>query len=330
VVIVALVTLLPSITHHHQPDPSAVVIAVAAGLACLLPMIFVSVNWIFTLPLIVDKRIEFWPAMQTSWKMVRKRWWQLFGLVLLVGVILIVLAVGGTAFVRSDQPSPSPEVVVRAAYSLTARLSTDDTAWTVDEKYTFGERAVDEVLNNRPPPSSAPEGGLTGMALASYLAAEFGDGWLPAVDTGDPVLQRSRTTSSRIVGLTTSTHVIDLPHLLAGDVVVVPDGDSTAILRAPRYTIVRTSPPQDSRDPLVGDGMEDVRLPILSDTPAIRLESADGPLRNELFFGLANVSFVSLTGLAVGGLVSSLTAAFGGSVWGSLKRLVGRREVPEG
>ena len=96
-------------------------------------------------------------------------------LVLLVGVILIILVVAGTAFLRVDQPSPSPEAVVRAAYSLTARLNADDTA-TVDEKYTFGERAVDEVLDNRPPPSPAPEGGLTGMALASYLAAEFGDG----------------------------------------------------------------------------------------------------------------------------------------------------------
>jgi hypothetical protein len=251
-------------------------------------------------------------------------------LLVLAGVVLVVLAVAGTAFLRSDDVMPSPESVVRAGYSLTAQLSPDDAAWTIDEKYTFGERAVDEILNDLPPPSPAPEGGLTGMALASYLAEEFGDGWQPAVDTGDPVLQRTRTTSSRTSGLTTSTHVIDLPHPMAGAVLVVPDDDSTAVLKAPRFTIVRTSPPLGSRDTLVGGGLEDVRLPILADAPAIRVESADGPLRNELFFGLANVSFVSLTGLAVGGLVSSLTAAFGGAVWGSFKRLVGRREVPEG
>lgn len=87
VVIVALATLLPSLTHHQQPNPVAVVIAVGVGLVCLLPVIFLTVNWMFILPLILDKRMDFWPAMQTSWKMVRKHWWQLFGLILLVGVI---------------------------------------------------------------------------------------------------------------------------------------------------------------------------------------------------------------------------------------------------
>ncbi len=86
-VIVGLAMLLPAITHHHQPDPASVIITGAVGLVCLVPMIFLTVNWMFTLPLIVDKRLEFWPAMQTSWKMVRKHWWQLFGLVLLVGLI---------------------------------------------------------------------------------------------------------------------------------------------------------------------------------------------------------------------------------------------------
>jgi uncharacterized membrane protein len=86
-VIVGLVMLLPSLTHHRQPDPVPVMITIAAGLVCLVPLIFLTVNWMFTLPLIMDKRMEFWPAMQTSWRMVRKHWWQLFGLVLLVGLI---------------------------------------------------------------------------------------------------------------------------------------------------------------------------------------------------------------------------------------------------
>ena len=86
-VVVGLITLLPTMTHHQQPGPVPILITVAAGLVCLVPMIFLTVNWMFTLPLIVDKQMEFWPAMQTSWKMVRKRWWQLFGLILLVGLI---------------------------------------------------------------------------------------------------------------------------------------------------------------------------------------------------------------------------------------------------
>ncbi len=85
--IVGLATLLPSLTHHQEPSLGAILTTVGVGLVCLLPMIYIAVNWMFTLPLIVDKRMEFWPAMQTSWKMVRKHWWQLFGLILLVGVM---------------------------------------------------------------------------------------------------------------------------------------------------------------------------------------------------------------------------------------------------
>ena len=86
-VIVGLVMLLPSVAHHRQPDLGPILITVAVGLACLVPVMFLTVNWMFTLPLIVDRRMKFWPAMQTSSKMVRKHWGQLFGLVLLVGLV---------------------------------------------------------------------------------------------------------------------------------------------------------------------------------------------------------------------------------------------------
>ncbi len=86
-VIVGLATLLPSLTQHQEPSPGAILATVGVGLVCLVPLIFLTVNWMFTLPLIVDKRLDFWPAMQTSWKMVRKHWWQLFGLIILVGVM---------------------------------------------------------------------------------------------------------------------------------------------------------------------------------------------------------------------------------------------------
>jgi uncharacterized membrane protein len=85
--IVGLVTLLPAITQNQEPSPGAILATAGVGLVCLIPLIFLTVNWMFTLPLIVDKRLDFWPAMQTSMKMVRKHWWQLFGLIILVGLI---------------------------------------------------------------------------------------------------------------------------------------------------------------------------------------------------------------------------------------------------
>ncbi len=89
-IVVGLVALLPAMTQHQEPNPAAIAAVFGAGLACLVPAIFLTVNWMFTLPLIVDKRLDFWPAMQASWKMVRKHWWQLCGLLILVGLINLV------------------------------------------------------------------------------------------------------------------------------------------------------------------------------------------------------------------------------------------------
>ena len=59
-------------------------------LLCLVPTIYLQVRWVFTLPLIIDKQMDFWTAMKTSWKMVGKHWWQVFGLVVVVGLLNLV------------------------------------------------------------------------------------------------------------------------------------------------------------------------------------------------------------------------------------------------
>ena len=56
-------------------------------LVCMIPVTYLSVCWRFTLPLIIDRQMEFWPAMKTSFKMVNKHWWQVFGLLLLIELV---------------------------------------------------------------------------------------------------------------------------------------------------------------------------------------------------------------------------------------------------
>jgi membrane-anchored glycerophosphoryl diester phosphodiesterase (GDPDase) len=56
---------------------------------CMIPVIYLTVNWQFTLPLIIDKKMSFWPAMKASWKMTHKHWWHLFGLVVVIGLLNI-------------------------------------------------------------------------------------------------------------------------------------------------------------------------------------------------------------------------------------------------
>ena len=54
---------------------------------CMIPMIYLTVNWQFVMPLIIDKPMAFWPAMKTSWKMVHKHWFSVFGLTVVAGLI---------------------------------------------------------------------------------------------------------------------------------------------------------------------------------------------------------------------------------------------------
>jgi serine/threonine protein kinase len=60
----------------------------ALGFVCLiLPGIYLLVAWIFTLPLILDKGLDFWPAMELSRKLVTKHWWRFLGLLLVLGLL---------------------------------------------------------------------------------------------------------------------------------------------------------------------------------------------------------------------------------------------------
>jgi serine/threonine protein kinase len=62
------------------------------GFICLiLPGIYLLVAWLFTLPLVIDKRIEFWPAMRLSRKVVKKHWWKFFGF----GLVLVLFNLMG-------------------------------------------------------------------------------------------------------------------------------------------------------------------------------------------------------------------------------------------
>jgi len=66
-------------------------------LLLLLPGIYLLVAWMmFTPLLIIDKKLDFWPAMELSRRVVTRHWFRFFGLFLLAFVVLIsgVLALG--------------------------------------------------------------------------------------------------------------------------------------------------------------------------------------------------------------------------------------------
>jgi len=63
---------------------------------CILPGIYLAVGYIFVLPLVIDKKLDFWPAMEVSRQVVHKQWWPmfLFAIVMLLIVCLGALACG--------------------------------------------------------------------------------------------------------------------------------------------------------------------------------------------------------------------------------------------
>jgi len=74
------------------------VFGVLGLLFCLLPGIYLLVAWHFTLVLVIDKKLDFWPAMELSRKMVNKHWWGIFGFLIVCALInlggLLVCCVG--------------------------------------------------------------------------------------------------------------------------------------------------------------------------------------------------------------------------------------------
>jgi uncharacterized membrane protein len=95
--IVFLVKFFPLIGHFQSnsvPDKetvdalkSVLLTSLPVLLVCAIPATYLSVCWKFTLPLIVDKELDFWTAMGASRKMVNKHWWLVFGLIILISLL---------------------------------------------------------------------------------------------------------------------------------------------------------------------------------------------------------------------------------------------------
>jgi predicted Ser/Thr protein kinase len=62
------------------------------GFLCfILPGIYLLVAWVFTLPLVIDKGLDFWSAMELSRKVVTKHWWKFLGM----GIVMLLLFFAG-------------------------------------------------------------------------------------------------------------------------------------------------------------------------------------------------------------------------------------------
>jgi uncharacterized membrane protein len=58
-------------------------------LLCVLPGIYLAVGYVFALPLIIDKKLDFWPAMEVSRRVVHHHWWSVFALAIVAGIVAV-------------------------------------------------------------------------------------------------------------------------------------------------------------------------------------------------------------------------------------------------
>jgi uncharacterized membrane protein len=57
----------------------------------IIPGIYLAVSYIFAMPLVIDKKMNFWDAMEVSRKVITKNWFAFFGFVL----VLILINIAG-------------------------------------------------------------------------------------------------------------------------------------------------------------------------------------------------------------------------------------------
>jgi uncharacterized membrane protein len=56
---------------------------------CVIPGIFLQVAWLFALPLVIDRQMNFWDAMELSRKMVCKHWFIVFAFLIVYGLVVM-------------------------------------------------------------------------------------------------------------------------------------------------------------------------------------------------------------------------------------------------
>lgn len=59
----------------------------------ILPAIYLAIAWAFALPLVADKKLLFWPAMELSRKVVTRVWFEVFVLILIAFLPMLIFQV---------------------------------------------------------------------------------------------------------------------------------------------------------------------------------------------------------------------------------------------
>lgn len=101
---------------------------------CILPGIYLAVGYMFVMPLIIDKKMDFWPAMEVSRQVVQKQWWSMF----LFALVMVLIACAGALLCGVGLVIAGPLIIAAMTYVY---------------EDIFGERSAPAVIL---PPAPGP------------------------------------------------------------------------------------------------------------------------------------------------------------------------------
>jgi hypothetical protein len=59
-------------------------------LLCVVPGIYLGVAYTFALPLVIDKKLDFWASMEVSRRVINRHWWPMFGLLIVLFLLNVI------------------------------------------------------------------------------------------------------------------------------------------------------------------------------------------------------------------------------------------------
>jgi uncharacterized membrane protein len=86
---ILMVIPIATMAKNNAADAAMIALAVVGFFVMLIPAAYLGVCWMFTVPLVADRRLDFWTAMQTSRRQVSRHWWTVFGLGVMLGLIYL-------------------------------------------------------------------------------------------------------------------------------------------------------------------------------------------------------------------------------------------------
>ena len=69
---------------------AVIVVGSVFALVGVVAVTYLTVCWLFAIPLVVDRQMDFWGAMKLSRAQVRKHWWGMFGYTIVAGLVVML------------------------------------------------------------------------------------------------------------------------------------------------------------------------------------------------------------------------------------------------